>query len=128
MFSRVNQYMDASVKKHVAAQLDKAIEKTKKSEGSGNAAMKELLAQPTSKSNLLKDIEQGVLKDDKFPHKKPSLLNSEIGEIVNSHLGSALLKHAQKQTEAKMLKKYNADTRKALDGLKEELKGAGLMK
>ncbi|CAD0096619.1 unnamed protein product [Aureobasidium mustum] len=126
--SRISQYMDASVKKYVTTQLDKTFEKMTKSEGSGSAAMKELLAQSTFKPNLVKDIEQDVLKDDKFPHKKPNVLNAEIGEIVNSHLGAALLKHAQKQTEAKLLKKFNADTKKALEGLKEELKGAGLMK
>jgi hypothetical protein len=55
-------------------------------------------------------------------------LNAEIGEIVNFHLGCALFKQAQKQTEVKHLEKFRAKTKKALDEVKEELQGAGLMK
>jgi hypothetical protein len=120
--------MEATVKRYVTANVHKAIEKMSKSEGAGCAAMKELLAQPASKPNFLEEIEQEVLKDDKFPHEKSTSLNAEIGEIVNFHLGCALFEQAQKQTETKYLEKFRAKTKKTLDGVKEELQGAGLMK
>jgi hypothetical protein len=120
--------MEGTVKKYIASNVNKAIEKISKSEGAGCAAMEELLAQPTFKPNFLEEIEQEVLKDDKFPHGKSTLLNAEIGEIVNFHLGCAFFKQAQKQTETKYLEKFRAKTKKALDGVKEELQGAGLMK
>jgi hypothetical protein len=63
-----------------------------------------------------------------FHHERSALLKAEIGEIVNFNLGCALFKQAQKQTEAKLLEKFRTKTKKALDGVKEELKGAGLMK
>lgn len=119
--------MDASVKKTVESKINKAITKMLNSEGAGLIAMKELLAQSTLKSQLLQDIEQVVLEDNDFPHERPSLLSSEISEVVNSHLGRALLKQAQKQTEAELLEKFNADKKKALKEVEEELKGAGLM-
>jgi hypothetical protein len=42
--------------------------------------------------------------------------------------GCALFKQAQKRMEAKLLEKFRTKTTKALDGVKEELKGAGWMK
>jgi hypothetical protein len=126
--SRMSQYMEASVDKYTTTLVNKAIEKMMKSEGAGSVAMKELLAQTTFEEKLLEDIEQELLKSEKFPFGKPNPPNTKIGEIVNSHLGRALLEQAQKQTEAKLLEKFNADTKKSLEAVKEELKGAGLMK
>ena len=119
--------MDASVKKNIATKVDKVIAKMLKSEGAGSIAMKKLLAQTTFKSQLLQDIEQEVLDNDDFPHEKPRLLLSEIGEVVDSHLERALLKQAQKQTEADLLEKFNADKKKAFKGVEDELRSAGLM-
>lgn len=44
--------MEATVKRYIAANVHKAIEKMSKSEGAGCAAMKELLAQPALKLNF----------------------------------------------------------------------------
>ena len=119
--------MDASVKKTVESKVNKAITRMLNSEGASLIAMKELLAQLTFKPKLLEGIEQEVLEHSDFPHERPSLLSSEMGEVVNSHLGRALLKQAQKQTEAELLEKFNADKKKALKGVEEELTSAGLM-
>jgi hypothetical protein len=115
--------MDASVKKTIETKVNEAITRMLNSEGASLIAMKDLLAQPTFKSQLLEDIEQEVLEDDDFPHERPSVLTSEIGVVVNFHLGRAFLKQAQKQTEAELLEKFNADKKKALG----ELRSAGLM-
>jgi hypothetical protein len=120
--------MEATVNGYIGTKVDKAIEKMSKSEGAGCVAMKELLAQPSFKPDFMEEIEQEVLKDEEFPHERSALLKAEIGEIVNFSLGCALFKQAQKQTEAKLLEKFRTKTKKALDGVKEELKGAGLMK
>jgi hypothetical protein len=71
---------------------------------------------------------QASTEADESPHERPTLPKAEIGEIVNFNLGYALFKQAQKQTAAKLLGKFRTKTRKALDGVKEESKGAGLTK
>jgi len=130
--------MDASVKKTIVTKVDKVIAKMLKSEGVGSIAMKKLLAQTDFKSQLLQDIETEVLEGDEFPHGEHRLLISEISEAVDYHLGGALLKQAQEQTEADLLEKFhadkmdllekfNADKQKAVQEVEDELRSAGLM-
>lgn len=99
--------------------------------------MKKLLAQTDFKTKLLHDIEQEVLSADDFPHEEPRLLLSAISEVVDYHLGYALLKQAQRQTEADLLEKldadqkdllekFKADNKKAVQGVEDELRSAGL--
>lgn len=130
--------MDASVKKTIATKVDKVIAKMLKSEGVGNIAMKKLLAQTDFKIQLLQDIETEVLEGDEFPHGEHRLLISVVSEAVDYHLGGALLKQAQEQTEADLLEKFHADKQdllekfnankeKAVQGVEAELRSAGLM-
>jgi predicted transcriptional regulator len=116
--------MDASVKKTIEKEVNKAIEKMSKSGGAGSAALKELLAQTTFKPGLLDLVEQRVLKDDEFPHESSSVLKTEIGDAVSYHLGCALYKQVFEQTEAELRKKKKklmADRKKSLKGVMEEL-------
>lgn len=122
---RMSYYMEAVLEKQITTKLNKAIDKISKSDGTRSVAMKALLAQTSFKPQILEDIGQEVRESDNFPFNN---LNTHIGQLVNTHLGQALLEQAQKEIKESLLRKFNADTNRALEEVKDELKDAGLMK